>query len=119
MDHKDQKGFTLIEILVAIGVLALILGVSMQVFTLNSKSLGQVEEKLYSQFIAENVMASSFLFEDELFNASGVSKQANKEFMWKREIISTDGKSIQIKITVSNPDNLKKIYELSSFKVLN
>ena len=39
--------------------------------------------------------------------------------LWKREIISQDSKSIQIKIIVSDPENQKKIYELSSFKVVN
>ncbi len=119
MNLKNQNGFTLVEILVAIGLLALILGVSMQIFTSSSKSLSHLEEQLFSQFVAENVMVSSFLFEDELFNSSGISKQANKEFLWKREIISQDSKSIQIKIIVSDPENQKKIYELSSFKVVN
>lgn len=119
MNLKNQNGFTLVETLVAIGLLALILGVSMQIFTSSSKSLSHLEEQLFSQFVAENVMVSSFLFEDELFNSSGISKQANKEFLWKREIISQDSKSIQIKIIVSDPENQKKIYELSSFKVVN
>ena len=119
MNLKNQNGFTLVEILVAIGLLALILGVSMQIFTSSSKSLSHLEKQLFSQFVAENIMVSSFLFEDELFNSSGISKQANKEFLWKREIISQDSKSIQIKIIVSDPENQKKIYELSSFKVVN
>ena len=67
MNLKNQNGFTLVEILVAIGLLALILGVSMQIFTSSSKSLSHLEEQLFSQFVAENVMVSSFLFEDELF----------------------------------------------------
>ncbi len=119
MNLKNQNGFTLVEILVAIGLLALILGVSMQIFTSSSKSLSHLEKQLFSQFVAENIMVSSFLFEDELFNSSGISKQANKEFLWKREIISQDSKSIQIKIIVSDPENQQKIYELSSFKVVN
>ena len=39
MKIKNQQGFTLIEILVAIGLLALIMGISMQIFTANSKTL--------------------------------------------------------------------------------
>ena len=57
MNLKNQNGFTLVEILVAIGLLALILGVSMQIFTSSSKSLSHLEEQLFSVF--ENYAAAA------------------------------------------------------------
>tara|TARA_Y100001968_G_C19373881_1_gene726555 strand:+ start:1060 stop:1419 length:360 start_codon:yes stop_codon:yes gene_type:complete len=119
MKIKNQQGFTLIEILVAIGLLALIMGISMQILTANSKTLITLEEKVLSQFVAENIMVSSYLFEEELLNATGNVKQGNKEFLWKREIISQDNKSVQIKVKVFDSENKRKLYELNSFRVLN
>ena len=112
-----SKGFTLIEVLVSLGILALIMGATMQIFTFNAKSLALIEERLLSQFVAENIMVSSFLFDEELYSSTGVSEQGNSEFFWKREIISEDGKSIQVKVVVANSENVD-LYELISYKLI-
>lgn len=114
----NQKGFSLIEVIVAISILALSFSAALNVFSSNAQSVSYVENKIFASFVADNIMISSINSNEELKFSSGVSSQAGKDYSWKRSVNFLDkGRSVQIKITVFDLDG-NELDSLDGYKVL-
>ena len=114
-----NKGFTLIEVLVALAILGFVLSASLKIFSSNSFIVATLEQKTLASFVAENILVQTFSFNNELVYAKGTQSQGGLTFEWERNIIfEEDGKSAQINIIISS-DQIKDIYQLSSYKVIN
>ena len=83
-----QRGFTLLEVLVALGIFAV---VAASVLTLSERSLknaARLEEKTLSLWVAENLLAELKLPEAsiELGSTSGSAEFAGRTWQWVQEI---------------------------------
>ena len=119
MNKIRTKGFTLIEVLIALAILGFVLSASLKIFSSNSFIVATLEQKTLASFVAENILVQTFTFNDELVYANGTQLQGGLTFEWERNIIfEEDGKSAQINIVISS-EQIKDIYQLSSYKVIH
>ena len=117
LTNKSTKGFTLLEALIALGILAFVMSAAIKIFTSNAITVSKLEEKAMARFVADNILVSTFFSENELYYASGTRLQAGKEYSWERTITyGEDGRSTQINISVSDLSG-NTIYNLYGFKV--
>ena len=118
LNKLNEKGFTLIEVLVSLGILAFVMSAAFQIFSSNAQLVIKMEQNTMANFVAESVLVNSFVSEDELDFLSGSSMQGGREYQWERTInFLEDGKSAQILITIKDEEDLP-IYNLIGFKVL-
>lgn len=114
----NQRGFSLIEVIVAISILALSFSAALNIFSSNAQSVSYFENKIFARFIADNIMVSSINSDEELRFSSGVSSQAGVDYSWERSVNFLDkGQSVQIKITVFDSDG-NELDSLDGYKVL-
>lgn len=83
-----QRGFTLLEVLVALGIFAV---VAASVLTLSERSLKnatRLEEKTFSLWVADNLVAELKLPEahTEVGQSQGVTEFAGRSWQWVRQI---------------------------------
>lgn len=117
MKNNKEKGFTLLEVLISIGILAFVMTSALKIFSTNSMAVQTFEKKTMAGFVAQNVLVKSF-FEENLIYEEGSSRQGNREYQWKRTInILDDGNSLEIEIKVTDTEN-NTVYELLGFRVL-
>ena len=117
MIKKKIAAFTLIEVLLALGILALVMSVSLKIFSSNAINVSKLEQKAMSRFVADNILSTT-VYEEELSFERGSDLQAGMEYFWERKVtFIEDGKSVQIDITVSSQQGLE-LYKLQGYKVL-
>lgn len=117
MSNNKENGFTLLEVLISLGILAFVLSSSLKLFSTNSFSVKKLEEKTMANFVAQNILVKSFL-EENLVYEEGFSIQGNRKFQWQRDInILDEGESAEILVKVMNEEN-NIVYELSGIRFL-
>jgi general secretion pathway protein I len=79
--HCRQRGFTLLETLVAFAILALVLAVVFQIFGHGSRSARLSHDYLQGTIVAQSVLAQSRVVEG--MAASG--EQAGYQWQWSKE----------------------------------
>ena len=115
-DHKEN-GFTLLEVLISLGILAFVMSSALKLFSSNALSVQKFEEKTMANFVAQNILVKSFL-EDNLVYEEGFSLQGNRKYQWQRAINILDGgESAQILVKVMDEEN-NTVYELLGFRFL-
>jgi general secretion pathway protein I len=85
------RGFTLLEVLVALAILATALASGFRAVGLATGSAGELRERMLAEWVAQNRLAlhranSDFL---DTGNYEGVVTQAGQEFRWKETVKST------------------------------
>lgn len=88
---KMQRGFTLLEVLVALGIFAL---VASSILTVSSRSLqnaARLEEKTLAMWVADNQLAEMQLAEvpPGEGRAQGESEFAGRRWEWRSEVAAT------------------------------
>ena len=100
-------------------ILGFVLSSALKIFSSNALVVATLEQKTMASFVAENILVQTFSFNNELVYAKGTQSQGGLIFEWERNIIfEEDGKSAQINIIISS-DQIKDIYQLSSYKVIH
>jgi len=118
LNKFNTKGFTLIEVLVALAILAFVFSSALKIFSSNALVVAALEQRVMASFVAENILVQTFSFNDELNYATGTQSQGGFLYEWERNVyFEQDGKSAQINISVSS-DDIEDIYQLTSYKVL-
>lgn len=118
LNKSTFSGFTLIEVLVALGILAFVMSSALKIFSSNAIVVHKLEEIAMSRFVADNVLVSTVFFSDELSFGRGTESQGGAEYFWERNVtFGEEGKSAQINITISNSSG-KELYTLHGYKVI-
>lgn len=118
MSRHEQTGFTLLEVLVALAIVALSLtAISVTMGGILDNAL-TLRERTYASWIAQNkiveIRAAGAL--PETRTTSGTIDYANSEWSWEAEVSETgvDG-LLRIDVSVSRPDSDGNIRKVTGF----
>ncbi|MCF6298981.1 MAG: type II secretion system minor pseudopilin GspI [Thiomicrorhabdus sp.] len=116
MNKHSSNGFTLLEVLIALGVLAIALGAITQTIGNATSNAGYLRDKTFAHWVGMNQVAE--LQASQNFPSLGIETgsevMANHEWYWRREVNETPGReeisnrSRQIVIEVRRDRNDKK-----------
>lgn len=116
--HK-AKGFTLIEVVVAVGIVAVALAVMVQSVTDLAMNNQRLKEQVFAQWVAHNVMERELLSmpKFQAGSQSGTEDLANNTWFWKRRIVKTTmPKFYQYEVDIyKRKDDKNAVYTLSAY----
>src|SRR5512140_2390468 len=88
---KACTGFTLLEVLVALAILAVGLGAAIKAISSSADNLDAVRQRVVAEWVAENELA--LLRADHAWpspgRAEGEAANAGRNFRWRREVEAT------------------------------
>lgn len=112
MAASRSSGFTLVEALVALAVLAIALAAASRAASVSTTSAAQLKAAFLAECVAESRMAELVLRRPwpALGAVEGSEAQAGMEFSWRAEVLSTPHpglRRIEIQVTSSDaPDRV-------------
>ena len=114
-----QRGFTLLEVLVAMTVLAIGLGAVIKVAAESASNTGYLRDQTLALWVARNQINEQLL--DREFPATGSRKgsvsMAERDWRWQLEISDTDDDDLRrLDIEVSADQQQSPLIRLSAFK---
>jgi len=112
MRHAHQTGFTLIEVMVALAIIALSLLAAASVMGDMIDTSNAMREKTYASWIAQNKIAELRLANvlPDVSATSGEVEYANGTWYWRAEVSETGIENLfRVNVTVSYPDNNTKV----------
>ena len=114
---KNSRGFTLLEVMLAMAVFA-IAGVAL-IGTAgnNARNLSQLEQQMFSQWVASNQLVNASLSKSwpPKNNQTGSEKMAGREWFWKIKVLKTADKNMKaIEVEVKLEENKEQSKPLSS-----
>lgn len=114
-----EAGFTLIEVLVALGVIAVALMAALRAAGQGTSNVGELRSRLFAGWVAENVLAEQCARGDWLPLGSyrGVGHQGGKNFTWREEVLETPNPAFRrVNIFVFEaPDESRPLARLTGF----
>lgn len=95
--HPHQRGFTLLEVLVALAVLAITMGALIKVTDSYAFNAGYLQEKTLAQWIAENKAVEYQLMQEfpPVGNKEGETEMAKIDWQWRVKVSNTDDKRLR------------------------
>lgn len=115
-----SKGFTLLEVLVALSICAMAGIAAMQATGEHIHHLTSIEEQTYASWVAENVLVEQRTKGEKWQgknNVRGSEVMAGVEWFWQQEVTATADKSF-VKLTInvfSDEKYENSVYELSTY----
>jgi general secretion pathway protein I len=104
--RKDQQGFTLIEVLAAVAVLALALGATITGASQYAANAAYLRDKAIASWVARNKLVELHLApaRPELGKSDGTEDMAGREWRWRMEVQKTpDDKVRRVDVYVDAP----------------
>lgn len=119
--HSRQSGFSLVETVAAMGILALAAIPLMQVTTDASRNAASLESRLLARTVAENVMARSMATR-EVIDAgisAGQETQMGRTYSWVRTASQADQGALQnLRVDVRPAESEQVLASLISLKYI-
>jgi general secretion pathway protein I len=118
---KRHYGFTLLEALVALAVIAIGLSAAMRAIGMATQSTSELRQRQLAQWVADNQLAeirarSQF---PDLGSMQGEAEQAGEKFHWHAEIQPAPNPLFRlVEIRVSGTDATTPLAKLSGFAVM-
>ena len=115
----QQQGFTLIEILVAMSVVAIALAALISAGGQSTGNAAALRDRTYAQWVASNALTELRLDRelDEEGQRDGDELMMNQRWEWRAEIVDTaDPQLMRIDVRVYMPDQENSIVTLTGFK---
>lgn len=90
--RRDGRGFTLLEVLVALLLLSLALVALVRTATLEARALAQLKESTLAQWVASNAIAELRLRDPQpaVGRRSGRAELGGRRWQWRMEVMATD-----------------------------
>lgn len=112
-------GFTLLEILVALAILAIALAAVLKTTTESISHAGYLRDKTFANWVAMNVITAMRLEKElpETGKREGTAEMANRQWAWEANILSTLDKDLRrVEVTVyTAPDSQIPLLKLTGF----
>jgi len=116
-----QKGFTLIEVLVALAILSIALLAALRAAGQATNNVQELRSRLLASWVAENRLAEHQARSDWLATGTqrGNESEGNIPFNWQEKVISTPNSAFRrIDIFVyAAPDGTQVLSHLTSFVI--
>jgi len=103
---RCARGFTLVEILVALAIVAIALAAGMRALAQATDSASALKERTLALWVAQNRLAAAQVASPwpPLGNTSGDAEQAGTRFVWQASVTTTPNPAFRrIDITVAAP----------------
>lgn len=121
-NRQSQSGFSLVETVAAMGILALAAIPLMQVTTDASRNAASLESRLLARTVAENVMARS-MATNEVIDAglsAGQETQMGRTYNWVRTASEADQGALQnLRVDVRPAESEQVLASLISLKYIS
>ncbi|GAB4118942.1 MAG: hypothetical protein Fur0026_08630 [Sideroxydans sp.] len=121
MTHIRQQGFTLLEVLVALAILAITMAAVSRTSSSSIHHAEALRTRIAADWVAQNRLALHQARGDWLPTGiqNGEEEQAGQIFPWREEIIATPNPTMRrIVVTVNAPDDRQHtLRELSGYLV--
>ena len=116
-----RKGFTLVEVLVALAIISIALMAALRVAGAGANSVGELRSRLLAGWVAENLLAESRARGD--WPAPGITRgtqrQGGIEFAWSEEVMTTPNvafRRIDVRVFAA-PEERRALAHLVGFMV--
>lgn len=119
--HPVQTGFTLIEVMVALGIIAVAMAAVMMTVSANVRNATGLKERTFAHWVAMNKMAELHILNDREWpsvkKTTGTQIMAEHEWYWEQEVEKTDDDRVRrVYIRVrSNEDDEYPLVTLVGF----
>ncbi len=116
--RRADAGFTLIEVMAAMGVFSLAALSLMHVGAENARSASRLEETTFARILADNVMIAAVTAEGraEIGTETGETEMADMRWRWRRTIAETPQADIlRIDVSVRPADAQRDAANLTGF----
>lgn len=92
-----RKGFTLVEVLVALAIVSIALLAALRAAGQGTNNMGELRSRLFAGWVAENLLAEHRARADwlPLGIQRGTSRQGGLDFVWREEVIATPNASFR------------------------
>jgi general secretion pathway protein I len=89
--HTRPAGFTLIEVLIALAIVAIALIAALRAAGQSTANVGELRTRLLAGWVAENILAEHRARGEwlPLGMERGGQREGGTEFLWRREVIPT------------------------------
>ena len=113
-----SRGMTLLEVLVALAIVATAASSVIRAVTQHIKTLSYLEEKTFAAMVVDNQMALVMLHPDKLKKTQGTQELAGREWVWKGTPIDTvDNKLNAFDVSVSTSKQASPVVTVRSYVV--
>ncbi len=116
-----RRGFTLVEVLVALAIISIALLAALRVASQSTSSVGELRARLLAGWVAQNVLAESRARGEwpPPGIQRGTQRQGGIDFAWREEIIATPNfafRRVDIRVFVA-PEDAHALAHLVGFVV--
>jgi general secretion pathway protein I len=113
-------GFTLIEVLVALAIIAIALLAALRAAGQSTNSVNELRARLLAGWVADNLLVQHRAFHDwpPPGNQHGKQREGNIAFSWREEIITTPNSAfrrIDVFVSMAAPDEAHVLAHLTGF----
>ncbi len=119
LPRKKTAGFTLIEVMVALTIIAISLGALLNTSGAQARNTGYLKQKTLAHWVAVNELTQIRLAKEfpDLGDAKGSTTMANKDWYWTRTTKATEDKDArQITFTLyADKDRTKNLTTLIGY----